>query len=576
MPVIGTRPSDKRNNGKGYLKDPMCKLTESFLNVAQDIVNENSVDMFRHPDMALMRGTASRDAMKNFFCKNSCDRSSMDPEEYDDHMEMMSEQFENDCDGLSSFNEYASMNTFNPVIGMMFPIHKNLLMNCIFDKGAIPKVVMKSPKETVTMETRWLVTPKGEKIDLYRDQRKISDAVQSTNPFVEVPVILPETGTTDVLAAIGGSSLDNLSIETSISAIMVAEDPAHKLADASSEEDKKAALEAGTWIDVDMQFVTSYMDYDRSVIDHVTYDDGKGTVKTICISATMKDNKFQVVDMQGNALAVKIKARLDSSNAMLDTCKVEWSARTDLIEVGPGIPINVPISPEEVKDIGALYQVNQLTKIMSMIKLVMENTKDDDIKGYLDQNFNTMPKTDKIHRVFDFAPREGYMLDHVEWRHKTFLDALDTYVTDMLTVLNDPNMTVTIFGRPDIIRKITPTEYSYQSPNSIGPVELEFNKTIMTSDKRVYQFMSSTKLNGSNELIIILCPRNSDRIIYRIYDYQMYVSNEIRNAANPSLPAVHAFQRYKVWSYQPVQGRVTILNPTGLKGAYDSLGFSGV
>ena len=321
---------------------------------------------------------------------------------------------------------------------------------------------------------------------------------------------------------------------------------------------------------------TSYMDYDRSVIDHVTYDDGKGTVKTICISATMKDNKFQVVDMQGNALAVKIKARLDSSNAMLDTCKVEWSARTDLIEVGPGIPINVPISPEEVKDIGALYQVNQLTKIMSMIKLVMENTKDDDIKGYLDQNFNTMPKTDKIHRVFDFAPREGYMLDHVEWRHKTFLDALDTYVTDMLTVLNDPNMTVTIFGRPDIIRKITPTEYSYQSPNNIGPVELEFNKTIMTSDKRVYQFMSSTKLNGSNELIIILCPRNSDRIIYRIYDYQMYVSNEIRNAANPSLPAVHAFQRYKVWSYQPVQGRVTILNPTGLKGAYDSLGFSGV
>lgn len=575
MPVVGTRPSERINNNKGYLNDPMCRLTESFLNVANDIVSESSIDMFGHPDMAFMRGTTSRESMKNFFCENSCDTNNMDPEQIADHMEMMSEQFENDCDGV--LKEYASMNAFNPVIGMMFPIHKNLLMNCIFDKGAIPKVVMKSPKETVTMETRWLVTPDGKKIDLYRDQRKISSAVQSTNPFVEVPIILPETGTTDVLSAIGGSSLDNISIETTISAIMVKEDPSKKLADATTPELKAAALEAGTWIDVDMTFGSSYGDYDRNLMDHVTYKDPDTGVETkICISATMKDNRFQVVDMQGHALAVKLKARLDSSNAMLDTCRVEWSAKTDLIEISPGIPINVPISPEEVKDIGALYQVNQLTKIMSMIKLVMENTKDDDIKNYLDQNYVVMPKTDKIHRVFDFAPREGYALDHVEWRRKTFFDAFDTYVTDMLTVLNDPNMTVTVFGRPDIIRKIVPTEYSFQSPSSIGPVELEFTQTVVTSDKRVYQFMSSTKLNGSNELIIILCPRNSDRIIYRIYDYQMYVSNEIRNASNPALPAVHAFQRYKVWSYQPVQGRVEILNPTGIKEAYDSLGFSGV
>ena len=176
-----------------------------------------------------------------------------------------------------------------------------------------------------------------------------------------------------------------------------------------------------------------------------------------------------------------------------------------------------------------------------------------------------MPESNKIQGKFDFAPRDGYALDHVEWRHKTFFDALDTYVTELLQVLGDPNMTVSIFGRPDTVRKITPTEYSYQTPDNIGAVELDFTKTVVTSDKRVYNFVSSQKLKDSTELIIVLCPRNTNRIVYRIYDYQMYFSNEIRNASNPTLPAIHAYERWKFKDYQPVQGRIQILNPTGLK-----------
>jgi hypothetical protein len=53
--------------------------------------------------------------------------------------------------------------------------------------------------------------------------------------------------------------------------------------------------------------------------------------------------------------------------------------------------------------------------------------------------------------------------------------------------------------------------------------------------------------------------------MYRLYDYQMYVSNEIRNASNPTLPAVHAFERWQLFEYQPVQARIRILNPTGLR-----------
>jgi hypothetical protein len=206
-----------------------------------------------------------------------------------------------------------------------------------------------------------------------------------------------------------------------------------------------------------------------------------------------------------------------------------------------------------------------MTKVMSLIKTSLGNYKDDKIRRGMDESYLRMPAESKIGRQFDFAPSQNYALDPVEWRYKTFMDALDTHVTQLLHVLNDANMTINIIGRDDLIRKITPTDYTYQSPSAIGPVELDFVKTVVTSDKRTYQFISSDKLRDSNNLMIILCPRNSDRFMYRIYDYQMYLSNEIRNAQNPSLPAIHAFERWVLKEYQPVQGRIRILNPTGLR-----------
>lgn len=542
MPVIGNRKTV--DMGKGYLKDPISTFASSFRDMAQNILTESGTDLFSEPSKAMMIGSAN-DTMKNFFIESSADRKGMSAEEYDDHIEMMTEQYLNDRQAVL---EYASIGQFNPVIGMTFPLHKNILMNNIFDKGAIPKVVAREPKFTMTMETRWLVTPEGKKIDMFRNQMDMTDAIEATAPFVEVELELPEYGQTNILEKIGASTLDNLSIETSITEVKVN----------NGAEDK--------WCPVRLEFTPSYGEFDRSLIESikVTPEGGQSVVEDV-ISATMHENKLQVSALRGNVKAVKLRARKDTSNGLLQTCSVQWGTKTDIVEIPSAIPINTPVSPDEVKDIGALYNVNQLSKIMSMFKTVMENYKDDKIKRELDKSFATLPETDKIEGTFDFAPREGYALDHVEWRHKTFFDALDTYVTEMLQVLNDPNMTVSIFGRPDLIRKITPTEYSYQTPSSIGPVELDFVKTVVTSDKRNYHFVSSQKLKGSDELIIILCPRNTDRIIYRIYDYQMYVSNEIRNASLHTLPSIHAYERWRMVSYQPVQGRVMITNPTGLK-----------
>lgn len=644
MPVIGEQISRKPGSA-GYAHDPMAGYAKEFLNLSSSILEEARLDLYEDTSK-LLRTPVTDETMKTFFMENSADPRGMTTEEYEDHMAMMEQVYENDKEAVL---EHCGMGQYNPVVGMTFPIHKNIMANNIFDKGAIPKYVTTVPKFTVSMETRWLIDPEtGEKIDMWREQYKMTDAIDKAAPMKTLYMPLPETENTDVIQTLFGVPADqntNLSIESHLSGLIASRVvyPAQTVSAVVSLTDTAnpgvttyevvkytnttdtAVILSGTNTPADFTtqlpkyeatvtaklvggvfdwrgpFVPAYGGYDRQICEQyalpivtavaagtlpntwkltVTLADGNtvdidnttsenaipGQYRTVgFVSGFTKDNRFGLTTSNANVLGVLLTSRLDTSSAMLKTASVSWSVRTDIIEIPNAVPINVTISPEEVKDIAALYQINQLTKIMSLMKISLANYKDDHIRRALDTSFLTMPADSKIGRTFDFAPSQNYALDPIEWRHKTFMDSLDTHATQLLHVLNDPNVTFNIIGRDDLIRKITPTDYTYQSPSSIGPIQLDFVKTVVTSDKRTYQFISSDKLRDSNNLMIIMCPRNSDRFIYRIYDYQMYLSNEIRNISNPALPAVHAFERWQFKEYQPVQGRIRIVNPTGLR-----------
>jgi hypothetical protein len=586
MPTVGTRRS-AADSARGYAKNPMTPFASKFKSVAESILSESGIDIYSEPAKAMMIGSANS-ALKDFFVEGYAEyyneavqKGVMSPEELEDILEDASEMYMNDREAVL---ENAALNAYNPVIGLTFPIHKNIMMNTVFDKGAIPKVVAREPKFTISLETRLLITPEGEEIDMYKEQYKMTPAIDATAPFTEVELTLPESETTNVLTAIGATDDDSLSIASYISAVYV-EGVYFKTGDTLPDGTK--ATSDGTqdvWYPVDMRFTPGYGDYDRQIMcgfERIVRDpmnDGQTTTIRGTVAGYVKKDKFALADPTGHIKKVKLRARIDTTNAMLATCQVSWKVRTDVIEIPEAIPLNTTVSPEEVKDIGALYQINQLSKILSLFKAALGNYKDDKIKEALDTSFVNLPADSKIAETFDFAPRAGYFADHIEWRHKTFMDALDTHVTVLLQVLNDPNMTISVFGRPDLIRKITPTDYLYQTPTSVAPVELDFVKTVTTSDKRVYQFIGTDKLRDNNNLIIILCPRNTERFVYRIYDYQMYVSNEIRNMKVYTLPAIHAFERWVFKEYQPVQGRLQILNPTGLRERVentDPIGTSG-
>lgn len=567
--------------GGSYTRDPMSGYTQSFINLAQNILTESSIDIFEQPK-TLLRRPAERETLKQFFCENFMDQDTRDPFVNDpgyleDQQAMMEQQFENDANAIL---EHANMADYNPVIGMTFPVHKNILMNMVFDKGAIQKVVAEGPKFTMTMERRLLVDTKGNEIDMYLNQDKMTAAIDESNPVYDIELTLPEMGGTDILKRCGGTKQDDLSIKTHISAIQIAkmyiaEGDIMPDADGFIRKNGKVATAAdagevqNVWFPTNIKFAPGYNQYERTFTAPIELFIRKDadTVEKIndTLSGTMDKNVFNIFSAAGKITKVMLSAELDTANHMMDTCTVKWDTNTRLIEIPNAIPLSVTISPEEIKDLAALYQVNQLTKIMSMLKTTLANYKDDKIKQYLDDSYDRLDDRSRGYMEFDYAPPTGYALDPLTWRHSMFFDAFDTEITRMLQVLNDPNMVITIFGDPDLIRKITPAEYSYTTPNSIGAVDLDYKRTVVTSDKRIYQFIGSDKLRWNDTLIVLLMPHNTNRVTYRIYDYQMYVSNEIRNAANPTLPAVTAFERFLIDEYQPVQSRVRIQNRSGLR-----------
>ena len=578
--IAGTR--QKTMGGTAYRHDPLYAFGKAFTEAAQNILTTESYDIFAEPTRAI-RSSAVREALEDFFCNdfvNEADETKT-AEDIEDEKESVKEQFEND---MSAIQENTFMSEYAPMVGMALPIHKLILMNNVFSQGGgIQKVTAVQPSFTISMERRILVKPDGTEIDMFLQQNEIADAIDSTVPVKEFEVDLPENETTDFVGQLGGSIQDELSTVTKISGIYV-ENVYFAEGDHLPDEDGfisskgpiAEAADAGlrnVWFHVDIPFTPNYGGPNRlertfSKQISIKYKTDATTQASIndTLFGSMNNSKIIITSVKGEIKKVKLAAKLNSTNANQETCSTKWKIDTDYVEIPEATPVDTMVSPEEVKDVAAMYDANQVTKVMSMTKTVLSEYKDMKIYRQLNESYERMDERTSFAGEFDFAPPEGYALDWVTYRAATFMDYFDDFVTRMLQVLNDPNMTVTIYGDPRVVRKITPTDYTYQAPANIGPVQLDYTQTIVNSkDKRVYNFVGSDKLRNTNELMVILNPRNSERICYRIYDYQLYIGSEIRNASNYALPNIHAFERWLLKEYQPVQGRINILNPSGKK-----------
>ena len=578
--------------------NPMYAMAKEYVNTMKAIKESSTRDMFRETAVCVNDDSA-REALKEYYMKDIFDSS--DPR-YADNMDAQNEVYE-DAElyfenYVQAVNENASINSQNPVIAMTPPVHKDILMNNIWNQGIIPKMVTDSPVITIEREIRWMITPDGERFDMFRQQYKISKALEAVRPMKSI--YLPnnvKAGEIDVLMRMFNVSketehFDNdIHISGVVAPRLVKPGETIKVVKALDLDDSNTMVE----------HTTNFEDYTNTTSDDVlienaiwevrittapgygesskTYfnrevkispasNSGSGittTDTTVYVSGFLQRDELTVSVNDPVVKGVVVSARQAASSGTIVSPTGEWERLSKIEKIPEATHLVTTVSPEELKDIAALYNVNQITKHMSIFKVILENYRDDKIRLKLDDSFRRMPWRDGFSYVFDMAPTEQYALDHITWRKATFMDAVDTWVTKMLQILNDPNMSVNFVGRADIIRKLTPTDYIYQSSQAMGPIPLDFVRTVTTTDNRNYQFVSSDKMRDNNNIICILTPRNSERFMYRIYDYQTYVSNELRDPRNQTLPAISCFDRWEMFEYQPVQSRIHILNPTGYR-----------
>ena len=583
MPSVGKR---KDPNIGDMRHNPMYEYASAFCETQKNILNESAVDYAFEPQRALaIQGNI--DALREFFIEGSYvpgkdmngNLVQLEGEQLQDHQESMNEMFINDVQAVQE-NAIAGLSNFNPMIGLSLPMHKYLMLNCVFAQ-ALPRFVAKSPMWTESIETRYMISPTGEKIDIANQQNQIYRLWKSANPPKQVVLALPEVHSKDILATEFGVTGNghNLSVATHIDGIIVRDyakkgdtvysyNPITKVLTETTATEDGVTYVCKPW---KATFTPGYGEAKRIIVQPVNIlvstDGTEATQKELSdmIFASQTENMFDINSTSGKVVGVRMWCRYDASTRTRKTPRVEWGEKTLFVQIPERDGMTVPVTPEEVKDVGALYGINQVTKYMSMIRDVFENVKDDEIKEFLDDSFIRLDDDHRLAKTIDFAPRRGYHSDHIEWLQKTFMSGLDRFITGLLTVLRDPNMTINILARPEIIRSITPVEYTYQSADQAGPIELDFRKTVVTSDRRTYNFISSDKLFGNDNMIVLLIPKNTNRIVYRIYDYQMYLSNEIRDAEMPHLPALTAFERWIPYELFPVQGRLHVANPSGMR-----------
>ena len=609
MAKVGSK-LDNKELLRGYEQDPMHGTASEFVDLLTAARQESGLDWFSDPS-SFMHNSITKDEMRRYFVENSYaedDPRYASTSALQEHLDNMDALFDNDTDSIL---EAANLGNYSPVIGMALPIHKNILMNAIFDQ-VMPKDVARSPKFTLTMETRTIVDTLGNEYDMFVEQNQIAPAIERSIPTLDKFITLPEQETTDWLAEAktAGYEFDetitNLSMRTEVLGVVIGNvwvKTGEEYYDVHGKQMAVATADGPQTVlfKLHAKFTPGYGDHNRQMHHAFMIEFAKDAAGnkvraagTLLGYMTEKNRMMLMMgplnitdanDLSQNGFdtdntypiaGVLVHAVLDVSTANFPTVKVKWSAKTDFFEIPEAPHVTIPITPEEVKDISALYDVNQVTKYMSMMRLALLHWKDDMIHKNIDESYLGMPANLQFQCAIDWAPPLNFAGTPTEWRRAQFMDRFDIMTTEMLQVLNDENMTISVFGRPDIIRRITPPQYTFATPSNIGPVELDFKRTVVTSERRVYNFISTQKMRNNNNLIVLLIPRNSMRITYKIIDYQMYLSNEIRDTKNYQLPAMTAFERWLFLQYQPIQGRVQILNVTGLRDNPEAKDYIGV
>lgn len=544
-------------------------MIESYISLEDSIRTEFGTSILTESVSTHDEGVVQR--CLDFFTEDSYDPAQFDydQDKINNFLEALEVKFKNNINAINN-HLYESAGTngglgqtnLNAIVGLSLPLSKMILMNNMF-LNTMPVMVSDSKIINKDFEVRYLVDPRtGNRIDMYKDQNKIFDILHKSNPVKEL--VIPVNTEVDAVVELALGSTENIN-NVYIESVKV--DVQVEIGDilpdgtiAESQEEKELDIKIGK------QLNESYNgpSFNRDIIFN-----GRSLGK---IFVGRDINKISFMAINNKFKSVKMLLTKDNSNLTDIVPRVEWEIVKNQISIDHEVSLSTSYTLQLRHDYKSLHDVDLLSTIVESSKIALDDYKDTYINLALDEDYENTLNNLKVYREVDFASKQNFTGIADEWIQSTFKNSFDEVVDALVRIVNDPNVEILVYGRPILIEKVLPknSEGRIDFSNKIGSQNIEYAKSTITTSNKKAHFISSQKLTtDTNNLLnntfkIVLNPTN-DRTMYTIAEYQTYIGPDIKTAKDAHLPGITAFDRFELLKFEGVQGRMPILNISGIR-----------
>lgn len=563
----------EKNNKNIRVSKESKALAENFINLDESLMATFNCSIARN-GMSVLQDPSVRDFVKQSFIEGAFDPLNFDADEdaINEHIEFLEKKFDNNIKAMfntilesAGTNQSLGLTNLNAIVGLSLPISKDILMNNMF-VNTLPSMVADNKILNKQFEIRRLIDPvSGNSIDLYREQNKIFELLYKSNPTKIYSIQRGETVNLVEKLSLGqNENIDNVKVaKVTVSIDLKEGDIMPDGSKVESDKTEDVTLNLGG-----LQLNQTYND---PTLYYPIQFNGRNVGAFVL---TRRYNELTLFTQDEKVKSVEVICVKDNSVLSTTPPRVEWEIRSEQISIDNQVFVATNYTPQTVYDHKTLHNVDILGTIIETTRTVLEDYKDVYLIESLNADFERMHPTQKVTMEVDFAAKDGYHDSIQAWIDNIFPFRLNDMIDSLFRIINDPNAEVLIYGKPSLIGKVMPKNESgkitnFRSPNRSNQ-NVEFAKSTYSMQNRKVSFISSQKLqnkqNGSdnNEFMVILNPTN-ERTMYKLVEYQTYLGGEIKPAASAHLPTITAFDRFELIKFEAVQGRIRVLNQSGLR-----------
>ena len=470
----------------------------------------------------------------------------------ENHIDALELLIENSAEQLLS---EAFSSNLTPLVGLTFPLLKINWLKNIY-KDIIPTVTSDSPVFNLTIEKKWAryQDAEGQWHKKYLPDAYIEDPNFSLEDFSRVRILegveLALGTQHQLVVAPGNPNEDRISTDMHITDI--------KFMDGEVISNLYIQPNSATGTFTHPRIVDGIkLGYIQGQMDFETGTFSFGYVPTA--DAVAKTGEVVVFDPA--AITVKVYARLSAENHFR-TPETGWEPQHKQFRISDGMHLATGITKETQFDQAKLYNTDAMAMIVETMQDAIGQEKDSAIKRKLSASAERI-RNDKdafITSTFDCkVPSQLNSVLPSEWIEKELKVGINKLSLRLNEFLREEDIVCVIMGRPEEVNLLsTDTTMIQGDAKEIGGCKRGY-KFGLYNNMRNFLVVSSEKADAGR-LQLFIFPTCDDKMTYKLFNYQFFITNEYRQSSNMRLPSVAVSDRYLIDEFTPIQGELVINN----------------